>query len=1061
MKSSRTTWLLALCLVPSAVACEFQAISPSLEGRLLLETSESLVKAVRSEGDPSRGALLFFRPEMNCAKCHNGNDKTSPLGPDLSRLGSKTSPNELIEGILTPSKTIVKGYESVTVAMKEGKIVSGLIFKEEPHTLILRDAAQEGRTVRIPKSEIEERKNGGPSLMPAGLVNLLATRQDFLDLAGYVIEIVEKGPARALALQPPAALLVPAPLPKYEANLDHAGLIGSLDASSFARGEAIYARVCANCHGTKDQPGSLPSSPRFASGTFKNGSDPHRMYQTLTRGYGMMAAQPWMVPQQKYDVIHYIREAYLRPFNPTRFVAIDRGYLNGLPKGTELGPTPSAIDPWVVMDFGTTLMATIEVGEGRENFAYKGIAVRLDPGPGGITRGSRWVVYDHDTMRIAGGWTGRGFINWEGINFNGQHGIHPRTVGRVAFDGPPGPAWADPESGRFDDPRLPGRDGRRYGPLPRTHAHYRGTYNHGDRVVISYTIGDAAILDSPGTETIGSNEGDDAPGNVIFTRTLEIGRSSRDLALRVAPLKTSVAVVGDDSNALVKEQGFWVLRVKASSTSTTLKLLISEASSTALDAHAKTSNPPESLDARTRGGPRRWPEVLKTHAIIGPSEGPFAVDVLTHPENNPWYSLTRFTGLDFLDGGKQLVTCTWDGDVWLVDGIDDLAGELSWRRIAAGLFQPLGIKVVNGVIHVLCRDQIAILRDLNGDGETDFYESFNSDHQVTEHFHEFAMDLQTDTEGNFYYAKAARHGKTAVVPQHGTLLKVSKDGGTTEILATGFRAPNGVCVNADGTFFLTDQEGFWHPKNRINLVKKEGFYGNMWGYHDVTDTSDSAMEQPLCWITNAFDRSPGEVIQVTSDAWGPLKGSFLNLSYGMGKVFIIPYETVNGQAQGGMCELPDADFPTGVMRGRFHPSNGQLYLCGMFSWAGNKEQAGGFYRLRATGKPVHVPLGLHAKNKGMSITFSAPLDRSTATDPSNYSVATWSLKRSERYGSRHLNTQTSAITAATLSDDGRTVFLEIADMQPTWCMEIAYTIKGSGGEPVSGKIDNTVHQLGP
>ncbi len=102
-----------------------------------------------------------------------------------------------------------------------------------------------------------------------------------------------------------------------------------------------------------------------------------------------------------------------------------------------------------------------------------------------------------------------------------------------------------------------------------------------------------------------------------------------------------------------------------------------------------------------------------------------------------------------------------------------------------------------------------ILHDLNGDGETDFYECFNNDHQVTEHFHEFAMGLQTDAEGNFYYAKAARHALKAVVPHHGTLLRVSKDGSKTDILATGFRAPNGVCVNPDGTFFLTDQEGFW------------------------------------------------------------------------------------------------------------------------------------------------------------------------------------------------------------------------------------------------------------
>ena len=167
------------------------------------------------------------------------------------------------------------------------------------------------------------------------------------------------------------------------------------------------------------------------------------------------------------------------------------------------------------------------------------------------------------------------------------------------------------------------------------------------------------------------------------------------------------------------------------------------------------------------------------------------------------------------------------------------------RRIASGLFQPLGVKIVAGQIYVGCRDQIVCLRDLNGDGETDFYENFNSDHQVTEHFHEFAMDLQTDSLGNFYYAKAARHGLPALVPHHGTLLRVSKDGMRTDILATGFRAPNGVCINADGTFFLSDQEGHWTPKNRINWVKRGGFYGNMWGYHNVTDTSDTQWSRPF------------------------------------------------------------------------------------------------------------------------------------------------------------------------------------------------------------------------
>ena len=350
------------------------------------------------------------------------------------------------------------------------------------------------------------------------------------------------------------------------------------------------------------------------------------------------------------------------------------------------------------------------------------------------------------------------------------------------------------------------------------------------------------------------------------------------------------------------------------------------------------------------------------------------------------------------------------------------------------------------------------LHDLNGDGETDFYECFNSDHQVTEHFHEFAMGLQTDPDGNFYYAKSGRHALPALVPHHGTLLKVSKDGAKTDILATGFRAANGVCLNPDGSFFVTDQEGFWTPKNRINKVETGGFYGNMFGFTDVTDTADAAMKQPLCWITNDFDRSPAELIWVPAKTWGPLAGSLLNTSYGMGKIYVVPHETVNGQAQGGVCALPLPPFPTGVMRPRFHPTDGHLYVCGMFAWAGNQTAPGGFYRVRYTGQPLDLPVGLSAKAGRVELTFTDPLDP-TAVRANNFDVKVWGLQRSKNYGSKHVGEKKLAVSKATVTPDGKTVRLDIAELAPTWGMEIKYRLKGADGRAVVGVIHNTVNEV--
>jgi glucose/arabinose dehydrogenase len=853
-------------------------------------------------------------------------------------------------------------------------------------------------------------------------------------------------------------------LPEAERDIDHAGLIAGLDRTSLQRGEAIYNRVCVNCHGTRDKPGSLPTSLRFASGTFKNGADPLGMYRTLTLGFGQMTPQTWMVPRQKYDVIHYIREAFLKPHNPGQYTQVDAAYVTQLPKGSSRGPEPVEIQPWMTMDYGPSLMATYEVSAGdRSNLVYKGIAMRLDGGPGGVSRGRAWAVYDQDTMRLAAIWTGQGFIDWNGINFNGTHQVHPRIVGDLQIASRNVPGWANPYTNSFDtDLRFIRRDGECCGPLPRRWIHYKGMYRHGERTILAYTVGRADVLDTAGLET--GTAWKDRP---VFSRTLKIGRSPHDLRVRLAQDESGIAValVGADQSParLHARGGFRFLNIPGAATPIAVKLLFSKATHpVALERYAQAATPAEDLTPFTRGGPARWPERLNTRPTIGRRDGPFAVDILTVPASNPWLAQLRLSGFDFLSGGRTAAVCTWDGEVWLVDGVDQPLKGLGWRRIASGLFQPLGLKVVDGAIYVCCRDQIVRLRDLNGDGEIDFYENFNNDHQVTEHFHEFAMDLQTDADGNFYYAKAACHGLPALVPQHGTLLKVSKDGLRTRILATGFRAPNGVCMNGDGTFFLTDQEGFWTPKNRINWVKRGGFYGNMWGYTDVTDASDSAMEQPVCWLTNVFDRSPAQMLRVenASPAWKPLAGALLCLSYGYGKVFVVPHETIAGQMQGGACALPIPRFPTGVMRGRFHPASGELYTCGLFAWAGDQTEPGGFYRLRATGKPMFMPVGLNARREGMRLTFTDSLERSTAQDPSHYRVRIWSLRRSAKYGSDHFDERSLRITAAHLSVDRRTIDLEIPDLRPTMCMEITYAIRGAGGEPVSGVIHNTIHRLG-
>ena len=84
----------------------------------------------------------------------------------------------------------------MTIITDDGRTISGMVAEDRPDAVILREPAQAGKLVTISKDRIEQRANGRSSLMPAGLVNALASRQQFLDLVCYLLEIAEQGPAR-------------------------------------------------------------------------------------------------------------------------------------------------------------------------------------------------------------------------------------------------------------------------------------------------------------------------------------------------------------------------------------------------------------------------------------------------------------------------------------------------------------------------------------------------------------------------------------------------------------------------------------------------------------------------------------------------------------------------------------------------------------------------------------------------------------------------------------------------------------------------------------------------
>ncbi|MEZ5965143.1 MAG: DUF6797 domain-containing protein [Planctomycetota bacterium] len=487
------------------------------------------------------------------------------------------------------------------------------------------------------------------------------------------------------------------------------------------------------------------------------------------------------------------------------------------------------------------------------------------------------------------------------------------------------------------------------------------------------------------------------------------------------------------------------------------------------------------LAAATKGGKSRFAQTITVKGQRSADDAAYVVDDIPVPFDNPYGSWMRLGGFDFFADGTRAALSTWNGDVWVVSGIDDKLDAVTWKRFASGLFDPLGLRIVDDLIYVHGRDGITRLRDLDGDGEADSYECFNHDVLITEGFHEFAFDLQTDPEGNFYFSKAGPvnpggRGFQKILPHHGCILKVSKDGEKLEVYATGFRANNGIGVGPQGQVTSGDNEGTWMPKCRLSWVTPGSFNGCVDTAH--RDSPPTTYDKPLCWFPHDVDNSSGGQVWVTSKEWGPLQGKLMHMSYGTCSLFEVMYETVDGQIQGGAVRLP-LSFASSCMRARFNPKDGQLYVCGLKGWQTSAARDGAFQRVRYTGKPIDLPVGLQVQKDGVLLTFSDALDPETANDPSSFDVEVWNYIWGDQYGSPHVstvdpeadmkkmggkidigyrNSDKLRVTRAELRGD-RQVFVGIEGIRPVMQMQIKLNLDTAAGATMKHTIWNTIHNV--
>jgi hypothetical protein len=463
----------------------------------------------------------------------------------------------------------------------------------------------------------------------------------------------------------------------------------------------------------------------------------------------------------------------------------------GQPATPDLDPSLQVERDWVDnrwsrTDVGQFLASNLELAGGR---IAKGLSIKIGSNDEGA------ICFDTGSCTLRAGWLG-GFLRFSPARFGLIQA--PRAAGEFVFSNPNGLGWLG------------------------TSNHYAGLHLNGKRTVLEYTVDEIRVLDSPWLEIHRDLK--------VFTRSLELAPCQREMKLAVASgdaeisgLRNTRAIITQRTNVLAvavvgagvylsNESSSLVVRFPPHDKPLSAKLLLWSGDKTLLpmfDELAKAATEPGSLTPFLQPGNARWLPELHTVGQRGLDTDILAVDTLTVPYENPWNALMFLAGVDFTPDGAAYI-CTIHGDVWRVSGIDGSLRSLRWKRFATGLFQALGLKVRDGQVFVLGRDQITRLHDLNGDGEADFYENF-CNLIDTAPGHNYVTCLERDNAGNFFY-----------VDPRG-VHRISPDGRRKETLATGFRNPNGLGVNPDGTIItVAPQQGEWTPSSALCEIRVGG-----------------------------------------------------------------------------------------------------------------------------------------------------------------------------------------------------------------------------------------------
>lgn len=438
----------------------------------------------------------------------------------------------------------------------------------------------------------------------------------------------------------------------------------------------------------------------------------------------------------------------------------------------------------------------------------------------------------------------------------------------------------------------------------------------------------------------------------------------------------------------------------------------------------------------------------------------------------PLPGVTEVSGLAQLADGR-IMAATRRGDVFIIENAFSDPPQPTYTLYASGLGEPLGLLEHDGWIYFAQRSELTRMRDLDGDDRADVFETVTDDWELSGSYHEYAFGPRLTADGKLWVSLNIPFGAEPYgrADWRGWAVRIDRVTGQIEYAAGGLRSPAGLEVSPWGDVFYTDNQGEWNNASKLSQIEVGDFHGHPLGMPSArrpeslveplpeglprsgTMMKDLKEEipsyrMPTVWFPyEKMGNSPSGFKWDTSGGeFGPFNGQMFVGDQTAAMVMRVFLEEIDGHWQGAAFEFRHG-FQSGIIRLAFAQDHSLFVGMSNRGWGSLGGERYGLQRLIWTRK---IPFEVHemrARPDGFDLTFTMPIDRTSAADPSSYYMESYTYELNRRYGGPEDDKLVINISSAEVADDGMSVRLAIDPIRAGYVHELHLTgVRSGNGE---------------